>query len=754
MQRGPGELKKEMAGRWLLLVVLLAGIIPPALGEKPFSFADTPGKLPKHILPREYAIRVVPDVEARTFAGSVLIRVEVEKASSEIILNAADLRITRAVVDDRELPAAAVRLDEKEQLLTLSVAGGLKPGAHTIRLDYTGRINQAGYGLFHAPYQEQGTGARKVALGTQFEATDARRMFPCWDEPAFRARFQLTAVVPAAWTAISNMPVEEEKVTDNKREFRFGMTPSMPSYLNVLCAGEFRFVEKEVAGVKIRVYATKGREEWGKHALAAAGQVLEYFNDYFGTPYPLPKLDMIALPGGFSGAMENWGAITYFESVLLYDPANSSEKTKQDVYAVVAHEIAHQWFGNLVTMAWWDNLWLNEGFASWMGSKVTAHFNPQWEVWLRNEVPRDPIRRPGISRERAMEGDARVTTHPIQTKIETEAEASGAFDEITYNKGQALIRMLEVFLGEEIFRRGIRAYMKEHAYSNTTTADLWAALSEASGRPITEVAPAWTEQPGFPLVSVTRKNANEIALRQERFIIGRDEPGPVTWPIPLTYTIAGSAGTKSTLMRERDLTLPAPTGAIKFNAEGAGNYRVTYDEPLRAALLEEMSRLSVADRVNLLADTWALVQAGRASLSDYAALISHLPNRHRACGARPDRRRLCLYRLSPARCSGTRTVFGVCANGSWREPCRGGLGSEEGRTTHAHDPASDAYLRPRHPGRRGSHSQKPGALPEISRRAGGARARSQVARFQRRRRPCRREDLGAVAQAGAENHQH
>ncbi len=241
------------------------------------------------------------------------------------------------------------------------------------------------------------------------------------------------------------MPIERETKVAGGKELRFGMTPSMASYLNVFCAGELDAIEKKSGGVLHRVVTTKGKAEMGRYALESAAQIVEFYNDYFGTAYPLPKLDEIAVPGGFGGAMENWGGITYYESALLFDPANSSAATKQGIYEVIAHEVAHQWFGDLVTMAWWDNLWLNEGFASWMGSKCSAKFNPEWEVWLQRAIPRDPTRRGGIPKEAAMEGDARSTTHPIQQVIATEADANGAFDDITYKKGQSFIRMLESF---------------------------------------------------------------------------------------------------------------------------------------------------------------------------------------------------------------------------------------------------------------------------------------------------------------------
>ena len=324
--------------------------------------------------------------------------------------------------------------------------------------------------------------------------------------------------------------------------------------------------------------------------------------------------------------MENWGGITYYELGLLFDPEKSSAATRQGIYEVIAHETAHQWFGDLVTMAWWDNLWLNEGFASWMGSKCTAHFNPQWEVWLEKNIPRDPTRRTGISKELEMEGDARSTTHPIQQRIANEAEASSAFDDITYRKGEAFLLMLESFLGEDVFRDGIRRYVAARKYSNSTTADLWSALSEASGKPVGEIAAGWTEQPGFPVVKVNR-DAENVSLTQERFTIHFPKAPALQWKIPLTYRVVGDAKPQSRLMTDKiDKLQKIPVDrALKVNADGAGNYRVEYDEPSWKLLLDALPKLSVADRVNLLGDAWAFVQANRAPLSTYFDLIERLP---------------------------------------------------------------------------------------------------------------------------------
>jgi len=621
----------------LLFLVAEFSIMSVALAsEKPFSFKDTPGKLPKDVVPTDYSVRIVPDIDKLTFAGTETVKLNVRRRVRQLVLNALELKIEAASLDGRELPDSAIKTDTKNELLKLALPSELPIGEHTLTLRFTGKVNEQGQGLFYMRYQEQGSGARKIMLASQFEATDARRFFPCWDEPVFRARFQLTAVVPENWLAVSNMPVESEKKIAGGKEVRFAPTPPMSSYLNVFVAGELDSIESRSGPTRIRVIATKGKAEMGRYALEATAQILQFYNDYFGVAYPLPKLDQIALPGGFGGAMENWGGITYYESKLLFDPKISSAETRQDIYEVLAHEMAHQWFGDLVTMAWWDNLWLNEGFASWMGSKCTAHFNPQWEIWLRREFPRDPSRRVGIAKEVAMEGDARSTTHPIQQSVATEAEANSAFDDITYKKGQSFLRMLESFLGDDVFREGIRRYMAAHVYSNTTTTDLWNALSEASGKTVGEIAAGWTEQPGFPVVKMKREQTGNVSLTQERFTVNFTNAPPIEWKIPLTYAVVGLPAEASAKAGEPPATLLMsrkfdsihgipPDRALKLNVNGAGNYRVEYDEPSWKLLLGVLKNLGVADRVNLLSDTWALVQADHVPVALYFALVEKLP---------------------------------------------------------------------------------------------------------------------------------
>src|SRR2546430_6320210 len=613
---------------WVLCWAALFSIMVPSIvtAEKPFSFKETPGKLPKEVVPTDYSIRIVPKIDQFTFTGTETVKLNVRSPVHQLVLNTLELKIEAASVDGKDLPASAIKTDKEKELLTLTLPLKLAQGDHTLALRFSGKINQQGQGLFYMRYQEQGSGAPKVMLGTQFEATDARRFFPGWDEPFFRARFQLSAVVPENCLAVTNGPMESGKKMAGGKEVRFAATPPMSSYLNVFVAGELDVIEARSDSTQVRVIATKGKAELGRYALEATAQILQYYNDYFGVPYPLPKLDQIALPGGFGGAMENWGGISYYESGLLFDPKNSSSETKQNIYEVLAHEMAHQWFGDLVTMAWWDNLWLNEGFASWMGSKCTARFNPQWEVWLRRNLPRDPTRRVGIAKEQAMEGDARSTTHPIHQPIATEAEANSAFDDITYKKGQSFLRMVESFLGEDVFRDGIRQYIATLKYSNSTTADLWNALSEASKKPVGEIAAGWTEQPGFPIVKVKREEGNNVSLTQERFTVNFGNAPRLEWKIPLTYAVVGEAPATLLMANKTGKLQNIPTDrALKLNVNGAGNYRVEYDEPSWNLLLQALSKLDVEDRVNLLSDGWALVQANHAPVSLYFELVEKLP---------------------------------------------------------------------------------------------------------------------------------
>lgn len=590
-----------------------------AHAEAPYSFDKTPGKLPKDVIPLEYRAHLAPDLDANTFRGNETIEIEVLKPTSSIMLNAAALDIDSASLTGQGLKALnlAPVLDDRQETLSFTLPRELAPGRYRLELAFRGKINREGRGLFYVNYQVGK--ADKKLIATTMEPTDARRMLPTWDEPSFRAKFRLSVDLPAGLKAFSNTPVDRQSLLPGARQrISFKPTPKMPSYLVVLAAGEFERISTKQDGVEIGVVTTEGKKDRGAFALGASRDLLHFYNNYFGVPYPLAKLDHVAIPNGFNGAMENWGAIVYNENTLLYDPRTSPEHVRQMTFSVNAHEMAHQWFGNLVTMAWWDNLWLNEGFASWMASKATDHFHPEWRPYLANIA----------DRERVMNLDSRKTTHPIQTPVETEAQAADAFDDITYEKGQAFLRMLEAYLGEDAFRKGIRAYMAKHQYSNTTSSDLWTALERASGKPVGRLASDWTTQPGFPLIKVEQAcedGKRKVTLSQQQFRL--DEPAPENrlWNVPLQVgTVNGKAMTTLLTGASTRVTLPGCEGALVVDPHSVGYFRIQYDRASFDALAGQAARLPDATRLKLLNDTWTQVTAGTVPLDAWLKLAGEL----------------------------------------------------------------------------------------------------------------------------------
>jgi aminopeptidase N len=608
----------------VVVALLLSG---KALAEPGYSFDTTPGKLPKAVIPLHYAIELTPDLASLGLEGVEAVDIEVREPTSRLTLNAVNMTLGAATVDD-DAQRADVALDATTETATLTFPKALTAGPHRLRIGFTARINAFGRGLFFVDYPTD-NGLKRM-LSSQLEPADARRIFPCWDEPAFKATFALTVTVPRTFLAVSNMPVaREEPVAPDKRQVAFAPTPKMSSYLFVFAAGELERLTAEADGVTVGVVTTAGKREQGRFALENGVKLLDYYNDYFGIKYPLPKLDLIAVPGGFGGAMENWGGITFFESRLLFDPSTNADTARRGIFSVLAHEMAHQWFGDLVTMGWWDNLWLNEGFASWMQEKAAEHFYPQWQTWLNGYG----------QKQYAMALDARRTSHPIQQPVADHSEANAAFDGITYNKGQALIRMLENHLGETAFRSGIRKYMAGHAYGNTTTADLWQALESAAGKPVTGIAASFTEQDGVPLIVAETSctgDTQRMTLRQDRFAIVPARSSPASTPAtvlpPRTWQVPISVGPLRTtqpaehllLQGSSDITAGSCGEAVKVNLGDVGYYRTEYGPNSRAALAKSLALMTPDDRVNFLADSWALVQAGRAEPPSYLALIEEI----------------------------------------------------------------------------------------------------------------------------------
>jgi len=598
----------------LALMFLISGA---ACAEPVFSFDSTPGKLPKTVVPIRYSIELKPDSESLALPGVETVDIDVREPTARITLNAVSTTFA-AVTIDGDAQRAEVVLDTTAETATFTFAQPIAVGTHRLRIDFTARINKFDRGFFFIDYPtDNGT---KRLLSSKLEPSDARRIFPCWDEPAFKAIFSLDVLVPRQWVAVGNMPVgREETVEPNLKRVAFTPTPKMSSYLFVLTVGELERITAEVDGVTVGIVATAGKAAKGQFALDSAVKLLAWFNDYFGAKYPLPKLDLIAVPGGFGGAMENWGGITFFESRLLFDPATNPDSARRGIFNIIAHEMAHQWFGDLVTMGWWDNLWLNEGFASWMATKASEQFYPQWQNWLNGYG----------QKQFAMALDARRTSHPIQQPVADHSEATVAFDAITYNKGQALIRMIENYLGEVAFRDGIRNYMAAHAYGNSTTADLWRALEIVAHKPVTDIAASFTEQDGVPLIvaeSACNGDSQRLTLRQDRFVIAPARAAalpPRNWQIPVAVGPPRAAQSPEVVLLQGTREIPAGScgEAIKVNLGDIGYYRVEYGPNSRAVLAKSLPRMPLEDRVNFIADSWAMVQAGRAEPPSYLALV-------------------------------------------------------------------------------------------------------------------------------------
>lgn len=570
------------------------------------------GQLPRTVVPLLYDIQIRPDAKAMTFTGTESVTIDVKQATQTIQLNAADLTIGTAMFDGRP---ASVKTDAAAQRLTVTLPKAASVGRHTLSFAWTGKINQSAAGLFAIDYTNT-DGSSSRMLATQFEAPDARRFAPMWDEPAFKAKFRLSAVAPGQQLAFSNMPASAiTKQADGTQLYRFAETPLMSSYLLFLGMGDMERKTAMAGNVEIGIISRKGVVDQGDYALASAKTLLAYYNDYFGQPYPLPKMDMIAGPGSsqFFGAMENWGAIFYFENELLFDPKRATESGRQRIYTVVAHEMAHQWFGDLVTMAWWDDLWLNEGFASWMEGKSSADLVPAW----KSEAAAVSGEREG-----AMGIDATAATHPIIRKIETVDQIGEAFDGITYSKGQAVIGMLESTLGPDVFRKGIRSYMAKYKYGNTVTEQLWAELSAAAGKPVAEIAHDFTLQGGVPLVTMTGARCvggtTTATMTQGRFGLDAASRVPQTWHVPLVVGTLGGAQTSTivTGTAPSNVTIKG-CGTVVLN-RGKGSYtRVMYDEAGHAAIVRDYAKLDLADRLGTLGDDFALAAGGYQDLSRY-----------------------------------------------------------------------------------------------------------------------------------------
>ena len=585
--------------------------------------------LPQNVTPRRYRLRLQPDLDSFTFSGDQAVDIEILEPTSSITLNAMDLGIRGASVNvnGTAIAAGTISLDSGNETATLEFGQELPTGPARLDMSFTGVLNDKLLGFYRSEYVSQDGQTRYLAT-TQFEATDARRAFPCWDEPARKASFDVTLVFAEGLQAVANTPVvEETSPGPGLKSVRFAETPVMSTYLLAFIVGDLVSIEADAAnGTRMGIWTTPGKEDQAQFALDTSVKLLGYFNDYFGIPYPLPKLDHIAIPDFAAGAMENWGAITYRETALLVDPVNSSAGTRQRVAEVVAHEMAHMWFGDLVTMEWWDDLWLNESFASWMGTKAVDWLFPDWEMWTQFV---------NMDTNRALSLDGLKNSHPIEQEVKNPAEVSQLFDAISYSKGASVIRMLEQFLGPETFRQGLNRYLSNNMYANARTQDLWSALEEESGQPVTSIMDSWVKQMGYPVLQVDSERAEEhleLSISQERFVYDRPlGPGsaedggsdPEVWQVPVTVNSGGEASAATVMEgRETRLEMPAVGSWFKVNTGQTGFYRVNYSNDDWQRLVPAVSslELSATDRLGVQNDAYALSKAGLLPISQFLEL--------------------------------------------------------------------------------------------------------------------------------------
>src|SRR5246500_810582 len=580
-------------------------------------------RLPEGVRPENYKLTFTPDLERARFEGDETITVQLLKPSSQITLNAVDIDFHEVTVSSGGVTQKArVRPEKEKEMVVLNVQKPLPAGPATVHITYTGILNDEMRGL----YLGKDDHGRKYAA-SQFESTDARRAFPSFDEPEYKATFDITAVTDKGQVAISNYKVVSDTPgPGDKHTVKFATTARMSSYLAALVVGNFEYVEGLADGIPIRVYSTPGKKEMGKFALEVAEQNVGYYDKHFGIKYPYGKLDLIGLPDFSAGAMENIGCITFREVLLLIDDKHGSVDLKKTIASVTAHEIAHMWFGDLVTMKWWDDVWLNEGFATWMSSKPLQKWKPEWNFGL------DDVSGTGGT----LNVDALDNTRPIHQAAETPAQIQELFDGIAYGKAAAVLRMLESYLGEETFRAGINAYLQEHQYGNSTAEDFWSTQAKTSKKPIDQIMPTFVKQAGVPIINVKAQcsgNSTAVNLSQQRYYYDRskfESPGDQLWQIPLCLKGTATTGApKCELLtkKEETFTLPGCSNWVLANAGATGYYRVGYQpDAVRALAHDAETKLSPAERISLQNDVWASVRVGREPVGDYLAFAQGLQN--------------------------------------------------------------------------------------------------------------------------------
>jgi len=583
-------------------------------------------RLPEAAVPENYKLSFTPDLDKATFEGDETISIRVLMPTSEITLNAADIDFHEVTITSGGATQKASGTYEKEkEMVVLTVAKSLPAGPATIHITYSGILNSEMRG-FYLGKDEQG---RKYAA-TQFESTDARRAFPSFDEPAYKATFDISTVAGNGQVAISNAKVISDTPGPGDRHtVRFATSPKMSSYLAALVVGNFEYIEGEADGIPIRVYTTPGKKEMGKFALETAEHVLSYYDKYFSIKYPYGKLDLIGIPDFSAGAMENAGCITFREVLLEIDEKQGSVDLKKTIASVVAHEMAHQWFGDLVTMKWWDDIWLNEGFATWMSSKPIQAWKPEWNFNL------DDVSNTGGT----LNTDSLANTRPIHQAAETPAQIQELFDGIAYGKAAAVLRMLEAYLGEQTFQAGVNAYIQKHQYANATEADFWDAQTKTSKKPVDQIMPTFVKQAGVPIIDVKSQcsgASTTVSVEQRRYFYDRvkfEAANDQLWKVPLCMkSSTGAEKCELLAKKEATFTLPGCSTWVLANAGATGYYRAGYQpDAVRALANDAESKLSPAERIALQTDIWASVRVGREPVGDYLALAQGLASdRNRA----------------------------------------------------------------------------------------------------------------------------
>lgn len=583
-------------------------------------------RLPDTATPENYKLTFTPDLEKATFEGEETISIRVLKATSEITLNAVDIDFHEVTISSSGASQKArINPEKDKEMVVLAVDKPLAAGAATIHIAYSGILNSEMRG-FYIGKDDQG---RKYAA-TQFESTDARRAFPSFDEPDYKATFDITTIADKGLATISNSKISSDTPgPGDKHTVKFATSPRMSSYLAALVVGNFEYVEGKADGIPIRVWSTPGKKEMGTFALETAEHVLSYYDKYFSIKYPYGKLDLIGIPDFSAGAMENTGCITFREVILLIDDKHGSVGLKKEIASVIAHEMAHQWFGDLVTMKWWDDIWLNEGFATWMSSKPIEAWKPEWNFQL------DDVN----DTAQTMNTDSLENTRPIHQAAETPAQIQELFDGIAYGKAAAVLRMLESYLGEQTFRAGVNAYIQKHQYGNATADDFWSAQAKTSKKPVDQIMPTFVKQAGVPIVDVKLQcsgNSTMVNVEQRRYFSDREKfqaPNDELWQIPMCLKSSTGAD-KCELLKQKQgsFTWPGCSTWVLGNAGATGYYRVGYQpEAVRALASAAETKLSPAERISLQTDIWASVRVGGEPVGDYLAFAQGLAaDRNRA----------------------------------------------------------------------------------------------------------------------------